>query len=96
MYTVKLLHEAEIEIANGCEWYEEQQKGLAKRFLKEVDYYLALLRKNPLQFNVRFSEKFRFATLQVFPYTIAYKIDEVDKIVYVNAIFHTSQNPIRF
>jgi hypothetical protein len=96
VYTVKFLHEAEIEIADACEWYEKQQKGLGKRFINEVDQYITLIAKKPLHYNVRFVGRFRFAVLQIFPYMIAYKVDDVNKVIRVHSVFHTSRNPDQF
>jgi hypothetical protein len=48
------------------QWYEEKQPGLAAKFLKELDYYLDLIAKNPLRFPVKFSDRYRFAVLKVF------------------------------
>lgn len=96
MYTVKLLTEAEIELSEACKWYEKQQAGLAKKFLAEVKHYLKLIGKNPQQFEVKFSNRYRFAALQVFPYFIAYRIEEESRRVYVISIFHTSRNPVGF
>jgi plasmid stabilization system protein ParE len=96
MYTVKLLTEAEIELTDACKWYEKQQRGLAKKFLAEVKHYLKLIAKNPLQFEVKFSNRYRFAVLHIFPYFIAYRIEEDTKFVYVISIFHTSRNPVNF
>jgi len=96
MYTVKLLTEAEIELTDACKWYEKQQTGLAKKFLSEVKHYLKLIAKNPQQFEVKFSNKYRFAVLHIFPYFIAYRIEEDTKFVYVISIFPTSRNPVNF
>jgi toxin ParE1/3/4 len=93
MYTVKLFTEAEIEVAEACKWYEKQQQGLGKRYLEEVDHYLQLIGANPLQFPIRFSERFRFAVLKKFPYFIVFTIQEDLKLIYVNSVFHTSRNP---
>ncbi len=94
MYTVKLLTEAEIEISEACKWYEEQQPGLARKFLKEIDHYLNLIAENPLQFVIKFSYRYRFVTLKVFPYFIVYRVEEESKAVYVISVFHISRNPV--
>ncbi len=67
MYIVKLLTEAEIEVSEACKWYEEQQPGLAKKFLNEVDHYLHLIAENPLQFEIKFSYRYRFCRVQSIP-----------------------------
>lgn len=96
MYTVELLAEAEQDVSDACEWYEDKQNGLAARFLNELDHYLDLISTNPLQFEVRFSERYRVATLKVFPFLIVYRIDDQHSTIYVISVFHTSRNPSRF
>jgi len=76
--------------------YEKQQPGLGKRLLWEVKHYLKLISKNPLQFEVKFSNKYRFAVLKVFPYFISYRIEEETNHVFIISIFHTSRNPANF
>jgi toxin ParE1/3/4 len=70
--------------------------GLAKKFLSEVDHYLDLIARNPLQFEIKFSYRYRFAVLNIFPYFIVYRIEEDKKLVYVISVFHTSRNPVNF
>jgi toxin ParE1/3/4 len=96
MYTVKLLTEAEIEVSEACKWYEDQQPGLAKKFLNEIDHYLNLIAENPLQFAIKFSDRYRFAVLKIFPYFILYRIEDGKDLVYVISVFHTSRNPVNF
>jgi toxin ParE1/3/4 len=96
MYTVKLFTEAEIEIAEACKWYENEQNGLGKKFLKEINHYLNLIGENPFQFPIRFSERYRFAVLKKFPYFIVFTIQDDLKLIYVNSVFHTSRNTINF
>ena len=96
MFTVKLLTEAEIELSEACKWYEDKQSGLGRRFLNEVDGYLVSIGKNPWKYPVRFSEKYRFATLNIFPYFIVFRIEDNAELVYVVSIFHTSRNPQSF
>ncbi|MCQ6958507.1 type II toxin-antitoxin system RelE/ParE family toxin [Mucilaginibacter aquariorum] len=92
MFTVKLLLKAEIDFSDACQWYENKQPGLGKRFYKAVNAKLDLNGKTPLHYNVRFSEKYRFALIDNFPYLISYRVDEDVKFVYIISIFHTSQN----
>ncbi|RYZ99344.1 MAG: type II toxin-antitoxin system RelE/ParE family toxin [Sphingobacteriaceae bacterium] len=95
-YIVKLLPEAEIELAYACKWYNKRQTGLGGKLLNEVNSYLELIAANPLQYNVRFSNKYRFASLYMFPYFIVYRVDEDEHTVIVNAVFHTSRDPQKF
>jgi plasmid stabilization system protein ParE len=96
MFIVELFQTATADIQESYDWYEEQSIGLGGRFVDEVDDYLALISKNPFQFAVQFSEKYRFALLKHFPFRIVYRIDERREYVYVSAVFHTSRDPKRF
>jgi toxin ParE1/3/4 len=96
VYTVKLLTEAEIEVAESCKWYEKRQRGLGKRFLNEVNHYLELIAEDPLKFPIRFSKRYRFATLKVFPFLISFRIEDDRELVYIISIFHTSRDPSNF
>jgi len=95
-YSVKLLKDAEKDLWSAYEWYEEKQQGLGQRFRREVSAYITRIGKNPFLFQVRFNEVFRFASLKIFPYLIVYKVNDNNKEVIVNAIFHCSRNPESF
>ena len=94
MYIVKLLLEAELELTDACEWYEKRKPGLASEFLDEFDNCVELIINNPFQFAVNFSEKYRFALLKRFPYSIAYRIE--GNYIIVNSIFHQNRDPSKF
>lgn len=94
MYTLKLLKRAENELLNSCDWYEEQKKGLARRFLKELDTRFKLITKNPKLYQTQGNGNIRCAPLKKFPFLIIYWHDESLKTVFVVSIFHTSREPI--
>jgi len=96
MYSIKIYQTATDDLQSAYDWYEEQIKGLGERFVKEVDEYFIIIRKNPFQFAVQFSAKYRFALLSHFPFRIVYSINEDQRIVYISAVFHTSRDPKRF
>ncbi|MDB5156461.1 MAG: plasmid stabilization system [Mucilaginibacter sp.] len=75
-------------------WYDEKQPGLGERFLQEVIKTLRLIETNPLHYEEKFSKRFRFALVHVFPFVIVFRIK--NQTVIVNAVFHTSRNPKRF
>jgi toxin ParE1/3/4 len=95
-YIIELLEPAELEITEACEWYEEQQPGLATKLLNEIDHYLGLIAQDPFLFVVRFDKKHRIAILKTFPYLIIFRINEKSNTVYVNSFFHTSRKPYKF
>ena len=95
-FHIEILQTATDDLQESYDWYEDQRAGLGDRFITEVDEYLELISKNPYQFAVQFSEKYRFALLKRFPFRIVYNIAEDENLVNVTAVFHTSRDPGRF
>lgn len=93
MFSVELLAEAEEELSEAYDWYEEQLHGLGGRFYNEADHHLSLLEQDPLLFPVRYQEELRALPLKKFPFLLIYWVDTTNFIVYVLSVFHTSRNP---
>lgn len=93
MYTLKLLKRAENELLDSCEWYEKQKKGLARRFLNELEIRFKLITKNPKLYQTQGNGNLRCAPLTKFPYLVVYWYYETLKSVFVASIFHTSREP---
>jgi plasmid stabilization system protein ParE len=93
VFNVELLIQAENELAEAYDWYEEQQPTVGDKFYKEIDYYLGLLEKDPHLFAIRYTEELRAVALNKFPFLIIYWVDEASYKVYVVSVFHTSRNP---
>lgn len=74
-YTLVFTPEAIQEIRHAADWYNEQQKGLGKRFKTQLKKELDKLKQNPLSRSVRYDDV-RFAVTEVFPYAAHYTIDE--------------------
>ena len=96
MFKVELLAQAEDELSEAYDWYEEQQPSLGNKFYNEVNHYLTLLEYNPHQFPIKYIEELRSASLNKFPYLLIYWIDEDNLQVIVVSIFHTSRHPKYF
>jgi len=96
MYKVLILEPALQDLNEAIGWYNYQNKALGISFFEEVDYYIKAIQNNPFLFAVKFSEKFRFANLKKFPFRIVYKVDEENKLIYINYIFHTKKDPSKF
>jgi hypothetical protein len=94
MYQLQVLQKAREDMQKSADWYNEQQSGLGDRFLLHVIGIFRLIEANPLHYEEKFSKKFRFAQVAVFPYVVVFKIKK--QLVIVNAVFHTSRNPKRF
>ncbi|MDT8414583.1 MAG: type II toxin-antitoxin system RelE/ParE family toxin [Flavobacteriaceae bacterium] len=95
MYKALILPIAKLDISEAVDWYNSKQKGLGKRFIKEVRSKVLFIRENPKASTVRYDGT-RCAILDVFPFMIHYKIDKPNKTIIIAAVFHTSLSPERW
>lgn len=95
-YSIEILKPAEIEFEEAFEYYNEQLPGLGRKFYAEISRYLVSISENPYKFAAKYDNELHFATLKIFPFLIAYWVDEPLKTVFVVSIFHTSRNPKKF
>ena len=65
---------------------------LGIRFVKIVKASLKELKTSALHYQVRYDD-IRFLPIPVFSFMAHYRVDERSNIVFVEAIFHTSQKP---
>jgi plasmid stabilization system protein ParE len=89
-YRLVIRPEADVELAEAAQWYEERSPGLGGEFL---DSFLAVtdrLRQNPYLFAPAFQNA-RRALLHRFPYSVIYEVHG-DEVV-VLACFHESRDP---
>jgi toxin ParE1/3/4 len=91
LWSVNITAEAKIDIQEGIHWYNNKQKGLGKRFHKEVKNCIARIEKNPF-YVVKYNQT-RCMPIPKFPYLIHFIIEESDKNVIILGILHTSLNP---
>ncbi len=73
-------------------WYEEREPGLGERFESETEKQLRKITSNPYAYHYS-KGKFRESSVDDFPFTIIYKINEKNNTIYISSIFHTSRNP---
>lgn len=95
MHKAVILPLAKQDIKKAAEWYEGKQKGLGKRFLKEVRSKVLFVRQNPEATAIRYDET-RCAVLEVFPFMVHFTVDDGLKLVVISAVFHTSLRPDRW
>jgi toxin ParE1/3/4 len=90
-YRIIVSKRASIEIIQSIDWYNEQKKGLGKRFFSKLNSVIRIIRKNPHAFEIRY-KIYRCAPVDVFPFIVVYFIPEPGRIV-ISAVFHSSRNP---
>lgn len=91
MYKIIILVRADLEVDEIIDYYELVSKGLGIKFNNEFDDYVETLKTFPF-----FEEKYniiRTLPLKNFPYTIHFTVDELEKIVSIQAVTNNYQNP---
>ena len=82
-------------VEDAVEYYiENATKKVALDFLKEYRKTYKTLETNPFyQFH---DNNYRFLPFDKFPYIAFFIVDETSKTVFLNAVFHTSQDPTKY
>ncbi|OIN93040.1 MAG: hypothetical protein AUJ20_05425 [Comamonadaceae bacterium CG1_02_60_18] len=78
------------ELADACDWYEQQQPGLGLRFKSAVREASSRIARTPLMFPVELEDVRRYV-MNRFPYTLRYVVrgDEV----WIVAVSHQHRHP---
>ena len=91
--TVRVITEAEAELAQAIQWYDKRRPGLGRDLLLEVNAKVNQIAEAPERFPV-FDFPFRVAHLQKFPYSLPFRVD--DDTVTIFAVMHQSKKPGRW
>ncbi|MFQ4141676.1 type II toxin-antitoxin system RelE/ParE family toxin [Chlorogloeopsis sp. ULAP02] len=89
-YKLLIRPEAELDIEEAYEWYEEGNPGLGYEFIRAVDACLASVGRNPLPYPV-VNQEVRRALIRRFPYGVFYFLQE--DIITVIGCFHVKRDP---
>ena len=87
---VALTGEAEAEIAEAAEWYEQCSKGLGTEFLRAVEAAILSAARTPLIYS-SWKRGSRRVLLRRFPYAIFYTIEQDEITIF--ACYHGKRNP---
>lgn len=83
---------AELEYIEAFHWYENEKEGLGERFEKLIEKKLNQIQLHPENYGLN-KGGFRETSVDIFPYTIVYKILKQKGLIYISAIFHAKRNP---
>ena len=83
--------EAEAELTEAYQWYEQQVRGLGAEFLLCVDAVMASIERNPKLHPVVHRGVIRRALTRRFPYGVFFV--ERERSVSVIAVAHAKRNP---
>lgn len=93
-YQIVFLKPASQELEDSYSWYENRKPGLGAEFLEEIEQYLQAIEQNPFLFqSYNDNMDLRRIPLSRFPFNIIYWVAEHEKIVYIDAVFHTKRKP---
>lgn len=94
MYNIILEPRAKIELNQAFTYYNELNiNELAFKFIEDFENALDILEKNPF-FEFK-HVPYRSFKLRKFPYILIFRVIEELKLVAIESIFHTSQNPTK-
>ena len=87
---VEFRPEAEADLLNARDWYEEQQAGVGEMFWAAVESAVTRISAMPEMY-VKTLRDFRRAKIRKFPYVIYYRVlsDRIEMI----AVLHASRDP---
>lgn len=89
-YRMIIRPEAERDIEESYNWYEDQSVGLGKEFLRALDAALTSILRNPLAYPV-IHRNIRRSLIRRFPHSLFYLINENN--IVVTACVHHRRNP---
>jgi len=90
-YKLIITDDADNDIENAMDWYENKQKGLGKKYLLSVKACVKLIVKNPFAF-AKIYVQIRKANTNKFPYSLYFRINEISKELVVFAVIHNSRS----
>jgi plasmid stabilization system protein ParE len=90
LYRVVIQPVAKAEVAEAAAWYESQERGLGREFLRAFRAGTAVLRRNPLQYQP-VDEQTRRLLLRRFPYSVFFEVHGSEVVVL--ACVHQARDP---
>jgi toxin ParE1/3/4 len=82
--------EAEQDVREAYDWYEDQAEGLGEEFLRSLDATFALIQRHPMASAV-IHRQVRRALTRRFPYGVFYVTE--DERTVILAVLHMRQDP---
>jgi len=89
-YAFVLRPEAELELDEAYNWYEDQEEGLGESFFEYVNRILLRIAQRPESYGIVYRDV-RRAVMNRFPYVIYYRL--VSNQVIIISIFHGRRDP---
>jgi plasmid stabilization system protein ParE len=91
-YKYSLLAVAQEDYESSISWYIKRSLTASKKFVNVIDKSLATICSDPKRQRNEYENYYEF-TVQEYPFTIVYTIEESLKRILVVAIYHQKRNP---
>ncbi|MBE8190095.1 MAG: type II toxin-antitoxin system RelE/ParE family toxin [Candidatus Thioglobus sp.] len=82
--------EAEQDIENAAQWYEQQKSGLGYDFLAEIENITKIISQNVLGYEKIYRDLHR-TVIRRFPFNLFYLVEE--NAIIIIAVIHGSRHP---
>ncbi len=92
-YNLVIRPEAEADIQDAYNWYEDRAEGLGAGFLISIDASFHSMLRNPLKHPVIYNT-IRRALTRRFPYQILFLVKE--RQIIILSVFHVRRDPVRW
>jgi toxin ParE1/3/4 len=86
-----LTEKAQDDLDDAFQWYEDQEPGLGKEFIRCIDAKISELNRHPHHHQVVQNDRVRRALINRFPFSI-YFVNE-EELVTIFAILHQRRSP---
>ena len=90
-YSLTVRKEAELDISESFNFYEEHRLGLGHDFLLCVDAAISKIERNPLLYK-KIHKDLRRIAIERFPYRIFYLVKS--QHIVITAVFHVRKDPV--
>ena len=80
------------DISESVNWYNQSQKRLGIRFLKNVKEKINYIAENPENIQVRYQDV-KIAVVKTFPFTVHFRFLKQENTIWILGVFHTSIDP---
>jgi plasmid stabilization system protein ParE len=91
-YQYIFLEKAQEEYEIALNWYKEKSLKATENFVNELKRQISVICEDPSRYRNTY-KNYRETSLKRFPYSIIYFIDEDQKIIVIQSIFHHRRNP---
>jgi len=90
----KVIYAAEVydDLQQAVDFYNSRKKGLGVRFFKTVKIQISQIKSNAFGFQVRYVD-IRCAPMDIFPYTVHYRVVPETNTIIITAIFCDYRDP---